>query len=99
MKEVVFHWIFQVNLLDTFFFSIFLEPVVTESWMVWKISSIVPVTWQSGTVDEDPKGRKLGTPPYNYGHSNPPLTMATSLVRPNSYGLIVATLEGSLPPS
>ena len=87
MKEVVFHWIFQVNLLDTFFFCIFLEPVVTESWMV------------CGTMDEDPNGRKLGTPPYNYGHSNPPLTMTTSLVRPNSYGLIVATLEGSLPPS
>lgn len=97
MKEVVFHWIFQVNLLNMFFFCIFLQPVVMESWMVWKISSIVPVTWQSGSMDKDPNGRKLGTLPYNYGHSNPPLMMATSLVRPNSYGLIIATLQGSLP--
>ena len=89
----------SIYLTRSFFAYYFLEPVVMESWMVWKISSIVPVTWQSGTVDEDPNGRKLGTPPYNYGHSNPPLITATSLVRPNSYGLIVATLEGSLPPS
>lgn len=86
----------QLILLNMFFFCIFLQPVVTESWMVWKIFSIVPVRWQSGTMDKDPNGRKLGTPPYNNGHSNPPLIMATSLVRQNSYGLIVATLEGSL---
>ena len=50
------------------------------------------------TVDKDPNGQSFGTPPYKYGSSNPPLTMATlyALVRPNSYGLIVATLTGSL---
>ena len=52
----------------------------------------------TGTMDKDPNGQSLGTPPYKYGSSNPPLIMATSnaLVRPNSYGLIVATLTGSL---
>lgn len=56
----------QLILLNMFFFCIFLQPVVTESWMVWKIFSIVPVRWQSGTMDKDPNGQKLGTPPYGH---------------------------------
>ena len=92
-REWFFIGFFKSIYLTCSFFAYFSNLL----WIMDGLKDLVPVTWQSGTVDKDPNGRKLGTLPYNYGHSNPPLIMATSLVRPNSYGLIVATLEGSFP--